>query len=193
MLQVCAPKALEMTQPPEDAVITSLDSFLAQTERRALIMAEVAVGDREEALDLIQDSMLAFVRSYAHKPPEQWPPLFYRVVQNRIRDWYRRSAVRNRWRTWLRIDDDGADPIQNLPDPQSSVPDQELEQNDNRQAIIEALHELPLRQQQAFLLRIWEGMDVADTARAMSCSQGTVKTHLSRAMHSLREQLEYLR
>lgn len=187
---------------PESSIETSattrqqaLDRFLAGVERRALVMAEIATSSREEALDLVQESMLAFVRAYANKPEEQWPPLFHRVLQNRIRDWYRRSKVRNRWKAWLGFgdSDDDTDPIQSLPDPRRSTPESELKQADTGKAIVAAVGRLPLRQQQAFMLRTWEGLDVATTARVMGCSQGSVKTHLSRAMQTLRLSLEEYR
>lgn len=175
------------TQSPD------LEPFLARIEKRALIMAELATSSREDALDLVQDSMIAFVRHYAHKPAEQWPPLFYRILQNRIRDWYRRGAVRNRWTAWLRFSDDDSDPVQSLPDTRNATPENEMQQDQSRDAITEALGNLPPRQQQAFFLRIWEGLDVRATAKAMGCSQGSVKTHLFRAMQSLRGQLEEYR
>ncbi len=166
-----------------------LEKFLAKVERRALVMAEIATGSREEALDLVQDSMMAFVTKYACKAESEWPPLFHRILQNRIRDWYRRSAVRNRWKGWLGFDDDEGDPVQKAPDPRAATPEMELQREESGEAISTALHNLPLRQQQAFMLRIWEGLDVRDTAKAMGCSQGSVKTHLFRAMQSLRGQL----
>ncbi len=170
-----------------------LEKFLADVERRALIMAEIATRNREEALDLVQDSMIAFVTKYAHKSEADWPPLFHRILQNRIRDWYRRSAVRNRWKGWFGFDDDQVDPIQTAPDPRRITPETELRRDESRDAIGAALGQLPLRQQQAFMLRVWEGLDVKDTAKAMGCSQGSVKTHLFRAMQSLRGQLQEYR
>jgi RNA polymerase sigma-70 factor (ECF subfamily) len=171
-----------------------MDRFLASVERRALVMAEIAVQDREEALDLVQDAMLAFVRNYGNKLREEWPPLFYRVLQNRIRDWHRRNRVRSRWRGWLggktKETEHDPDPIQTAPDRRSVAPDATAERQDASDALVAAVHNLPLRQQQAFLLRTWEGLDVAETALAMGCSSGSVKTHLSRALQSLRSQLE---
>jgi RNA polymerase sigma-70 factor (ECF subfamily) len=172
----------------------AMDRFLASVERRALVMAEISVRDREEALDLVQDAMFAFVRSYRNKLQEEWPPLFYRVLQNRIRDWHRRNRVRSRWRGWLgsstKETESEPDPIQAAPDRQSVEPDKTAERLDASDALITAVHHLPLRQQQAFLLRTWEGLDVTETALAMGCSSGSVKTHLSRALRSLRDQLE---
>ena len=154
-------------------------------------MAELACGNREDALDIVQDAMLDLARKYAHKPAGEWMPLFQRILQSRIRDWYRRQKVRNRWRTWLRRDDEEADPdpLQNIPDPGGRSPLEQAEQDHDMERLGAALQRLPLRQQQAFLLRVWEGLDVAQTAAAMGCSPGSVKTHYSRAIHSLREVL----
>ncbi|WP_456405617.1 RNA polymerase sigma factor [Thiolapillus sp.] len=190
---LCSSYADPTIKKDEHTKQPALEQFLASVERRALIMAEIATSSREEALDLVQDSMLAFAQKYGKKPQADWPPLFYRILQNRIRDWYRRNAVRNRWKGWLGFADDDCDPIQTAPDPRSSTPETELHRDESRDAIAEAVGRLPLRQQQAFLLRIWEGMNVANTAKAMGCSQGSVKTHLSRAMASLREQLQEYR
>jgi RNA polymerase sigma-70 factor (ECF subfamily) len=171
----------------------SLNRFLAGAERRALVIAELSTRNREEALDLVQDAMLAFVRRYTHKPQDQWPPLFHRVLQNRIRDWARRTRVRRRWRVCLQPDSgpaDTADPIQTLPDPRGVLPEDAADRQAAMQALLRAIGDLPERQRQAVLLRIWEGLDVAATALAMGCSGGSVKTHLSRGLARLRERLE---
>ena len=156
-------------------------------------MAEIATGSREDALDLVQDAMLGLVKSYGDRDSADWPPLFYRILQSRIRDWYRRNRVRNRFRVWLGglrgDDDERSDALQNLPDNQPGI-ERQLAGKDAMEQLQVALQELPLRQQQAFLLRAWEGMDVSATAFAMGCSEGSVKTHYSRAVHRLREQLE---
>lgn len=183
------------TLPPSSAEAArqrALDTFLGGVERRAFVMAELATRNPEEALDLVQDAMLAFVASYGNKPQAEWPPLFHRVLQNRIRDWGRRNTVRSRWRVWLRGRDEEpeADPVQQAPDPAGRTPEELLALEDAGEAMMTALAELPPRQQQAFMLRTWEGLNVADTARAMGCSAGSVKTHLSRALQALRNKLE---
>ena len=158
-------------------------------------MAEMATGNRDDALDLVQDAMLSLVKSYARRSEEEWPPLFYRILQSRIRDWYRRNRVRNRFRAWRMPwsdanSDDQTDPIQNAPDSAAAGTFATVLRQDAMAELQRALHALPLRQQQAFMLRAWEGLDVAQTAFAMSCSEGSVKTHYSRAVHRLRELLE---
>ena len=178
-------------QPSEETSYRNIDAFLGGVERRAYVMAEMATRSREDALDLVQDAMLAFVRRYAERPQGEWAPLFHRILQNRIRDWGRRRKVRNRWMAWLqRAEDDDADPIQQIGDPAAQPIEQKLDQGLASEQLYAAVAALPLRQQQAFTLRIWEGLDVASTARAMGCSAGSVKTHLSRALHNLRAKLE---
>lgn len=167
-----------------------LDEFLAGVERRAFRFAEVATGNPDEALDLVQDAMVRFVHRYAAHDAGDWAALFHRVLQNRIRDWYRFTRVRNRWHQWWTgTSHEGEDPLQAVPDP---APDAaaRLEQEQFGAALSAALRALPFRQQQAFLLRAWEGLDVAATAAAMGCSEGSVKTHYSRAVQALRARLE---
>jgi RNA polymerase sigma-70 factor (ECF subfamily) len=169
-----------------------LERFLADIERRALRIAEIAVRDRDEALDLVQDAMIKLVRNYAGRGSEEWPPLFYRILQNGVRDWHRRQAVRNRVMVWFKKgkdDDNDYDVVASAPDPIGRSPDEQLQNSEAMQDMEIAVHELPRRQQEAFMLRTFEGLDVAGTATAMGCSQGSVKTHYSRAIHALREKL----
>jgi len=172
----------------------SLNLFLSSVETRAYRMAEFSVGDPEEALDLVQDAMLGFVRRYSARPEGEWGALFFKILQNKITDWYRRTAVRNRFRTWFgksgEDEADREDPIQTMPDTKSPDPVRSLLNSHAAEALKTSILSLPLRQRQAFLLRAWEGMDVAQTAFAMGCSTGSVKTHYSRAVHRLRILLE---
>jgi RNA polymerase sigma-70 factor, ECF subfamily len=167
-----------------------LDAFLRGVERRALRMAELATGSRDEALDLVQDAMFGFVRHYGTRTDTQWAPLFWRVLDSRLNDWHRRQRVRGRWtldRSGERTDED---PVAAAPDPREPGPLLRMADGEASAALDAALQALPLRQRQAFLLRIWEGLDVAGTALAMRCSEGSVKTHLSRALAALRGALE---
>jgi RNA polymerase sigma-70 factor (ECF subfamily) len=171
----------------------TLNRFLADIERRAFRMARFASGNTDEALDLVQETMYQFVRRYTDRPPKDWNALFYRILQSRITDWYRRTFIRNRFRVWLgRADDEkeGEDPMQRLPDPANPTPSEHILRQEKRAALEKAIRSLPLRQQQAFLLRAWEGMDVAQAALVMGCSEGSIKTHFFRAVHTLRELLE---
>ena len=167
----------------------ALDRFLGGVERRALRLAEIATGSRDEALDIVQDAMLGLARRYGNRTSSEWAPLFHRILQSRILDWHRRGQVRRRFFSWFAADDQEDDPMDRLPDPQAHRPEEILGQDRAGQALTLALRALPQRQQQVFLLRAWEGLDVAATATAMGCSQGSVKTHYSRAVHRLREEL----
>ena len=171
----------------------ALDEFLASVERRAFRMAQFATGQTEEALDIVQDTMLVLVRRYGDKPEAEWRPLFFRILQNHIRDWYRRRTVRNRWHSFWsswQSADDNEDPIAQLPDPQGTHPEKQTLATDSLATVEAAVKQLPLRQQQAFFMRAWEELSVSQTATAMQCSEGTVKTHYSRAVHALRNLLK---
>ncbi len=169
-----------------------LNQFLAEVERRALRIAEIGVRDRDEALDLVQDAMIKLVRNYSSRSSEEWTPLFYRILQNGVRDWHRRQAVRNRIMVWFqpaKADDKDYDVVAAAPDLAGRSPDQQLENAEAMDDLELAVHELPTRQREAFMLRTFEGLNVAGTAVAMGCSQGSVKTHYSRAVHTLRDKL----
>jgi RNA polymerase sigma-70 factor (ECF subfamily) len=171
--------------------VQDLDGFLQSVQRKALCMARLGSGNSEEAFDIVQDVMLAFVRRYRSKPAEQWPPLFYRALNNRITDYHRRRAVRGRWQAFLGRGeaDEQSDPIQLAADPSGYNPERAGADGQFGQALESALQTLPHRQRQAFLFRTWQGLSVAETARIMGCSAGSVKTHLSRATRALRSQL----
>lgn len=170
-----------------------LDRFLQDVEKRAYRIAEIAVRNPDDALDIVQDSMLQLVRAYGTRPGEEWRPLFYRILHNRIQDCRRRRRTRSKviawWTGGTRDDEDEApDPIEHAvghePEPARRL------MNDEAMAALEqALRALPGRQQQAFLLRNFEGLDVAQTAAAMGCGEGSVKTHYFRAVQALREKL----
>jgi RNA polymerase sigma-70 factor (ECF subfamily) len=169
-----------------------LNRFLAGVERRAYRLARIATGDREEALDIVQDAMCKLVESYGARPPGEWGVLFQRILQSRIRDWRRRRNVRDRLRVWLGVSPgvEHVDPAQNLADPAAPSPPGVAASEQRIRRLEDSLRAMPLRQQQAFLLRCWEGYDVAQTARIMGCSGGSVKTHYARAVKFLRERLE---
>lgn len=170
----------------------ALDRFLAGVERRAFRMAQIALGHDDDALDLVQEAMLKLVEHYGGRSEAEWGPLFHRILQSKIRDWYRRTRVRNRWRLWLGRGEDGDeadDPLDAIADATIPSAEHQLKTKEASAALDEALRLLPLRQQQAFLLRAWEELDVAQTAAAMGCSEGSVKTHYFRAIQALRKRL----
>jgi RNA polymerase sigma-70 factor (ECF subfamily) len=170
----------------------ALEAFLVGVERRAFRIAQIALSHEADALDVVQDAMLQLSTRYASRPAEEWKPLFYRILQNRIRDVQRRRSVRNRVMALMpwRSDDDeeDIDPIAQAVD-NGPLPVSQLEGDEMLQALERALSDLPQRQREAFLLRNFEGLDVAATATAMKCSQGSVKTHYFRALQALRSKL----
>jgi len=168
------------------------EEFFKNVERRALHMARLATGGDDEAFDIVQDAMLGLVKRYRNKPIEELSPLFYRILQNRIRDWHRKKTLQQRWWFWGKASEESSvqDYIDNSAAPVSGQPGARLVQEEAMTALDKALRQLPLRQQQTFLLRAWEGLSVAETASAMKCSTGSVKTHYFRALQFLRETLK---
>ena len=167
-----------------------LDKFLQGVQSHAFRITQIATGNSEDALDLVQDAMYKLVEKYSDRDTAEWTPLFYRILNSRINDWHRRNTVRNRYRSWLSNgNEETEDPIQTAADPRGHGPASESETKQSMDQLQIALEGLPARQQQAFLLRAWEGLDVRQTAAAMECAEGSVKTNYSRAIHSLRKQL----
>ncbi|MGH8224188.1 MAG: RNA polymerase sigma factor [Woeseiaceae bacterium] len=165
----------------------ALERFLAGIERRAYRIACMALRDHAEAADAVQDAMIRLVRNYGRHPEDQWRPLFYRILKNRITDCQRRQTVRRAVMAWWpgqQAEEERPDPFESAVDPRGR-PDEELEGAELLSRIEEALAALSSRQREAFLLRNFEGLDVAQTAVAMGCSEGSVKTHYFRAMQAL--------
>jgi RNA polymerase sigma-70 factor, ECF subfamily len=157
------------------------------------------VRDEDAALDIVQDAMLKLTENYSGKPAAELPMLFQRILQNTIHDHFRRQKVRSTWTTLLSAfgqkddRDEEYDPLETLQAKSDSNatadPAAQLEQSQIIGLIEQALSRLPARQREAFLLRYWEELDVAEAAAAMGCSEGSVKTHCSRAVHALAEML----
>jgi RNA polymerase sigma-70 factor, ECF subfamily len=187
----CAVFAIPET--PKLATQKELSDFLAQVERRAFKQSVFAVHDDHTALDIVQDSMLRLTEKYSARPAAELPLLFQRILQNSIRDHFRRQKVRSTWTTLLSSfgigPDEEGDPLDTLEvDDTANVPTSpadRLEQSQVMAIIEDAVKGLPARQREAFLLRYWEELDVSETAKAMGCSEGSVKTHCSRATHAL--------
>jgi len=171
-----------------------LSDFLAGIEKRAFKQAVYAVRQDESALDIVQDAMMKLAESYSARPAGELPMLFQRILQNAIRDWFRRQKVRSTWTSLFssfagKDGDDEYDILESIEAKDTSnvpvSPAAQLEQSQLLGLIEEAIERLPARQREAFMLRYWEELDVAETAAAMGCSEGSVKTHCSRAVHSL--------
>jgi RNA polymerase sigma-70 factor (ECF subfamily) len=191
------PCASQTTRPGEGPLASrsELAAFLQDVERRAFKQAVFAVRDEEAALDIVQDAMLRLAEKYGHRPVAELPLLFHRIMQNAIRDWFRRQKVRSLWTTLFSAlgsrddDDEDRDPLEAL-EPQDGSgaadhPGSVLERTQVIEIIEQEIAKLPARQREAFIMRYWEELDVAETARAMGCSEGSVKTHCSRAAHAL--------
>jgi RNA polymerase sigma-70 factor (ECF subfamily) len=176
------------------ATYKELSDFLVEVERRAYKQALFAVRDDTLALDIVQDAMLKLTERYSARPPAELPLIFQRILQNTIRDFYRRQKVRALWTLpvsslFAGSADSDADPLETLEAPAESnawePPSEQAERSQVLAFIEKALEGLPARQRQAFLLRYWEDLDVAAVARTMGCSEGSVKTHCSRAVRAL--------
>jgi RNA polymerase sigma-70 factor (ECF subfamily) len=166
----------------------ALNAFLAGSEKRAFRIAFIATQSNEDALDLVQDAMLILAKRYVKRDASEWPPLFHRILQNKIRDWYRRQSVKHKLFSWFQ-GDDGEKIEDNVANTQILEPEREWQNENLAQALEQAIGKLPLRQQQTFLLRSWEGLNVNETATAMGISGGSVKTHYARAVAALKESL----
>jgi len=160
----------------------TLDQFLSEVERPAYRMAEIATRNPDDALDIVQDAMIKLVEKYAHKPEEQWRPLFYTILNSRITDYHRKSTLTGRIFSWMGADD-------NVEDmdiiPTSAGPLELLTEELTLERFLIGMESLSTRQQQVFMLRTWQGFSVAETADILKCSKGSVKTHLFRANESL--------
>lgn len=176
---------------------SALNLFLASIEKRAFRMARLATRQDDDALELVQEAMLKLVQQYSERPEIEWKPLFYRILENCLTDWHRQQQRQRRWfGFWRRSsDDEESDELDYVEQqdenfwsgqPQWSRPDQQLDRQRQQQQVLALLEQLPLQQQQCFLLRCWEGMSVQETADALGISTGSVKTHL----HRVRQKLE---
>ncbi|WPC36258.1 RNA polymerase sigma factor [Acinetobacter sp. YWS30-1] len=192
-----APKPLQS----QDASIlkstaeSRLKNFMQDVTGRALVMMESATqGQHGIAMDLVQEAFIALHKSYAEKSTEDWYPLFYTILNNKLQDWRRKEARRNQPFSFFKkvsLDDDEVE-FDNLVDESTPSPLEFLDQAVTAEEIQEAIAKLPVRQQQAFMLRAWEGFDTQTTAQIMNCTEGSVKTHYHRAIQGLRASLAHL-
>jgi RNA polymerase sigma factor (sigma-70 family) len=199
------PLRVLFTRQPRDypphrmATEKELADFLENVERRAFKQAVYAVRKDEAALDIVQDAMIKLAEKYGDKPAAELPLLFQRILQNTIHDYFRREKVRN---TWVSLfsgmggdndDQDNFDLLETFESEEGSQAAESSADKVERQQVLmvieEEIQKLPMRQREAFLMRYWQDMDVAETAAAMGCSEGSVKTHCSRATHTLAQSL----
>ncbi len=176
-----------------------LADFLKSAERRAFKRVAYAIRDDDAALDVVQDSMIRLAEKYADRPAAELPLLFQRIVSNATMDWFRRQKVRNahvrNFSDFETTDDDGEFNILEALESLDGSPATESAADSVSRAQIllaieQEIQQLPGRQREAFLLRYWEDFDVAETAQVMGCSEGSVKTHCSRAVHALAKALQ---
>ncbi len=172
----------------------SMEGFLAEIEKRAYHMAAFATGCHADALDLLQESMIKLVTNYAERPSDQWKPLLYKILQNKIRDYHRHQKVKNLVFFWKSNDKDNGDepwpPTSAGADTWRDTPEADIAKSQQQLAALEHLKQLSDKQRESFLLRSWEGLSTAQTAEIMGCSEGSVKTHYSRAVAKLKSLLE---
>ena len=161
---------------------TLLDRFLSEVERPAFRMADISTGNPDDALDIVQDAMLKWVQKYSHKPEKEWRPLFYTILNSRITGYHRKATLTGRLFSWLGNDESVA---QIDAAPASAGPFEMLSEQITLGRFLTALDQLSARQQQVFMLRTWQGFSVAETAKMLTCSEGSIKTHLSRATEKL--------
>jgi len=178
---------LSQQRPP------SLDAFLADIEKRAYRTALFTTRNSADALDIVQDAMMQLVQNYRTRPSNEWILLFQRILQNRIMDWHRQQTTRRKWfwQSTRQTDEaeDDIDLLDSIVDSQEIDPAKLLERARDMDIVLASVEKLPLRQRQAFLLRAWEGLDVAETAGAMECSEGAVKSHYFRALQAIKQAL----
>lgn len=177
-----------------------LSDFLSSVEQRAFKQAVYAVRDDDAALDIVQDAMIKLAEKYGDRPATELPLVFTRILQNRIHDWFRRQKVRNTWVTLFSSlgkktdESEDFDPLESLSAPDDSEMHQDgaqiLEQSQLLQVLESEIAKLPVRQREAFLMRYWDELSISETAQAMSCSEGSVKTHCSRASQTLAKALK---
>jgi RNA polymerase sigma-70 factor (ECF subfamily) len=165
----------------EQAIRQALDGFFRDSEQKAYLMAMALTKNHHDALELVQDSMLKLVQKYPHRDPEEWAPLFYRILQNAIRDWFRKQKFRQLLTGLMPWQADAAESTK-----VAASAEEQLQLDDELLRVVRALEQLPLRQQQTFLMRAWQEFSTRETAFALSISENSVKTHYARATRQLR-------
>ena len=165
-----------------------IDSFLKEVQVRAFRIAMISIKDEDESKDVVQDSMISLATKYSDRPPDEFAPIFYRILFNKIKDWHRKTIVRRRFFSFIGFSDSKADPIESAES--DNIDPMKLNEAEEVSTIIQdSIDNLPSRQKQAFILRNFEGMSVKNVSKVMKCSEGSVKTHYFRAMQKLKIEL----
>jgi RNA polymerase sigma-70 factor, ECF subfamily len=173
----------------DESTRQQLDQFLARFESEAYKLSFVITQNREDALEVVQDSMLRLAHKYSHKSVDEWRLLFFRILQNRLRDFQRRKQFRQLFHLHPGKAQEQDDEVEQFKDPNPASPESSLHSENAMETIQQALGQLPLRQQQVFLLRAWQEFSTKEAAFALSISEGSVKTHYKRALDQLRSLL----
>ena len=194
-----APLPAARRGPLSLAADNALSDFLQSVEKRAFKRTVYMVRDEDAALDIVQDTMIRLAQRYGDRPASEWPMLFQRILSNATMDWFRHQKVRNAvLKNFSEFEGNDGDAdfdlLEHLATETTAGDTESADAAFSRvqtlQHIEEAVSQLPARQREAFLMRYWEEMDVAETATAMGCSEGSVKTHCSRAVHALAKALK---
>jgi len=170
-----------------------IEPFLQSVEKKAFRIALMATKREQEALDILQNAMMKLVEKYSDRPEHELKPLFYTILQNQIKNWYRKEAQISKWFFWQKSaydDDESSEHVADIEGVDERSPELDLSNQHMSEQLIQVLESLPVKQQQCFLLRSWEGLSVKETAEIMQCSEGTIKTHMSRASQKLLAAIE---
>ncbi|MCF8998903.1 RNA polymerase sigma factor [Acinetobacter nectaris] len=185
----------ELVCHPKTSVEQRLKFFMHDVTGRALVMMETATQNQQGiAMDLVQEAFIALHRAYPNKTLDEWYPLFYTILNNKLQDWRRKEKRHTNLFSFFRKgpSEDEIDEEINIADEQQLEPSLQLVQTATIEEIRSAIQDLPTRQQQAFMLRAWEEFDTQTTAQIMQCTEGSVKTHYHRAIQSLKQKLSHL-
>mgnify|MGYP000025746946 CR=1 FL=1 len=167
-----------------------LEIFLQDIEKRAFRMAQLATHSEADALDIVQDAMIKLASKYSERQPSEWRPLFFKILENRILDWHRKQTVMKKIFFW-RKDGNDTDDHSELTLEQADFqfdPESQLASEQLGTRLLSVIELLPMKQQQCFLLRSWEGLSTKETAEVMNINENSVKTHYARALSKLKQQ-----
>lgn len=166
-----------------------LNQFFIAQEKKAYAIALMSLKNQDDALDVVQDVMIKFVEKYSKKKKQHWCSLFYRMIQNRITDFHRSNSQKKKYFSFFR-NDEQENIVEQVADEKYVSALKQIDNDIKIERLQESLKTLSTRQLQAFICRIWDGLSVAQTAESMKCSQGSVKTHLFRALKQIKQQMK---
>lgn len=173
-----------------------LENFLISIERRAFRIAHLATHCEADALDIVQEAMFKLASKYANLSPEEWKPLFFKILENRIMDWHRKQVLKKKIFFWVSdkssSDDEYSETLNNeIESTELANPENEMASEQLGKHLLSCIAQLPVQQQQCFILRSWEGFSINETANAMNINENSVKTHYARALKKLNENIHF--